>query len=63
MKDIQSIHSVLATCHPQLAQGQVWCRECGKTKKVDTMKCLAFGWPKCCGYTMTIDPPKEQGDE
>jgi hypothetical protein len=38
---------------------RVWCRECGKSKTVDTVFCLATGWPKCCGYTMTIDAPTE----
>lgn len=34
---------------------QVWCRSCGGTKHV--AHGLRDGWPKCCGYTMTIDPP------
>lgn len=41
---------------------RVWCLECGNTQKVDRLLCLSCGWPKCCGYTMTIDPPKEQGE-
>lgn len=51
-----------------LERGQVWCRECGKSQKVDTMYCLSSGWPKCCGYTMTLDAlsnknPKKAGSE
>lgn len=37
--------------------GRVWCRKCGAMRKVDPAKCLANGWPKCCGETMTIDHP------
>jgi hypothetical protein len=45
---------------PQLARGRVWCRECGATQRVDAAGALSHGWPKCCGYTMTIDSPEEQ---
>ena len=45
---------------PHIARGQVWCRECGSTQKIDGAECLRSGWPKCCGYTMTIDSPNEQ---
>ena len=55
-----SIHETLATCHPSLTRGRVWCRTCGSTQKVNSADALASGWPKCCGYTMTIDSPEEQ---
>ena len=42
------------------ARGQVWCRECGATQRVDSGDCMQRGWPKCCGYTMTIDAPDER---
>lgn len=45
---------------PQLARGQVWCRTCGSTKRVDAAGAMSKGWPRCCGYTMTIDSPEEQ---
>jgi len=45
---------------PQLKRGQVWCRECGSTQRVNSAEALGSGWPKCCGYTMTIDSPEEQ---
>ncbi len=45
---------------PQLARGQVWGRSCGRTMKTNSGWCMDFGWPKCCGYTMTIDSPEEQ---
>ena len=42
---------------PQLARGLVWCRECGREQRADAADALRHGWPKCCGYTMTIDHP------
>lgn len=48
---------------PQLKRGRVWCRTCGSTLKVDAAYALRHGWPKCCGYTMTIDSPEEQTEE
>jgi hypothetical protein len=45
---------------PQLARGQVWCRSCGASLRLDSNRAMASGWPKCCGYTMTIDSPEEQ---
>jgi hypothetical protein len=45
---------------PSLQRGQVWCRECGHTQKVNSAECLRSGWPKHCGSTMTIDAPEEQ---
>lgn len=45
---------------PQLTRGQVWCRQCGATRRVDSSYAMRNGWPKCCGYTMTIDSPEEQ---
>lgn len=46
--------------HPSLSRGRVWCRECGATLRVNSGMCLSIGWPKCCGFTMTIDSPEEQ---
>lgn len=45
---------------PQLKRGQVWCTSCGSTRKVTGFGALRNGWPKCCGYTMTIDSPEER---
>ena len=50
----------LAQVHPSLARGMVWCRTCGSSRRVDSSHALRHGWPKCCGYTMTIDSPEEQ---
>jgi hypothetical protein len=45
---------------PQLKRGLVWCTVCGDRYKINTANALAGGWPKCCGYTMTIDSPEER---
>jgi hypothetical protein len=45
---------------PQLKRGIVWCTVCGKSQNVKSANCLSKGWPKCCGYTMTIDSPEER---
>jgi hypothetical protein len=45
---------------PQLRRGRVWCHECGRTQAVDGRECLRSGWPRCCGYTMSIDSPQER---
>jgi len=37
------------------AAGIVRCRTCGRSQSVDSAQSLRSGWPKCCGYTMTID--------
>jgi hypothetical protein len=40
--------------------GGLWCRTCGHHRTMNTAdagRYLATGWPKCCGYTMTIDHP------
>jgi hypothetical protein len=52
-------YEALGKCHPKLARGQVWCRSCRSTQRVNSGVALRSGWPKCCGYTMTIDPPEE----
>ena len=55
-----NLHKLLGECHPTLRRGQVWCYECGKTMRVDSATCFGSGWPKCCGYTMSIDSPQER---
>lgn len=44
----------------QIKRGIVWCTQCGRQESVEGEKCLQKGWPKCCGYTMTIDSPEER---
>jgi hypothetical protein len=51
------IYEKMAASHPSLARGRVWCRTCGNEQAVNAAHSLRNGWPKCCGYTMTIDHP------
>lgn len=44
----------------KLRRGLVQCRECKCIQKVNSAGALSSGWPKCCGYTMTLDV--EEGD-
>lgn len=64
MSNLKNITNLIgkaaATSHPSLVRGQVWCTVCGDTQRVDSGKCLKNGWPKCCGFTMTIDSPEER---
>ena len=55
----KTLHQKIVDDIPKLKRGQVWCKECGYTEKVDSAHCIARGWPKCCEYTMTIDKPNE----
>jgi len=59
-KRIKGLYDALGVCDPKLKRGQVWCRKCGATKKVNSGDCFRYGWPKCCGETMTLDNPTEQ---
>lgn len=47
--------------HPQLVRRRVWCRTCGRSEQVNTATALRYGWPKCCGFTMTLDAPEGRG--
>ena len=53
------IESVVAGVD-KLKRGMVWCKECGFSQRVNSADALRYGWPKCCGYTMTIDSPQER---
>jgi hypothetical protein len=55
-----NIYENIANSHPKLSRNMVWCRICKRSQKVNTVNCLQKGWPRCCGYTMTIDSPDEQ---
>jgi hypothetical protein len=48
----------IAEAVPKVKRGIVWCKTCGREEKV--VNGLQNGWPKCCGYTMTIDSPAER---
>lgn len=45
---------------PQIKRGRVWCTVCGHTERVNGGAAMRTGWPKHCGYTMTIDSPEER---
>lgn len=55
-----TLHEKIATSHPSLKRGMVWCTKCGRSEKVNTPGALRNGWPKCCSFTMTIDSPEER---
>lgn len=44
----------------QIARGRVWCTVCGHSERVNGGQAMRTGWPKHCGYTMTIDSPEER---
>ena len=56
----EGLHEALARSHSKLMRGQVWCRACGHTERVDPVQAFARGWPKHCSATMTIDAPDER---
>ena len=41
--------------HPLMEKNELSCRNCGKKIKYDNRVAMEYGYPKCCGYTMTID--------
>lgn len=45
---------------PQIKRGMVWCKTCGRSQSTAGTDPMRNGWPKCCGYTMTIDSPEER---
>jgi len=60
LRNVSQLPEKIVSDTPKLKRGIVWCTTCGKKSIVDSAQCLRTGWPKCCGYTMTIDSPKEQ---
>jgi len=50
----------LADSHASLRRNLVWCKSCGRKQANNAASSLRYGWPKCCGYTMTIDSPEER---
>jgi hypothetical protein len=58
LPDIDGMYKEIAGI-PKIARGLVWCIKCGAWQPVNSGACLRSGWPKCCGYTMTIDSPEE----
>lgn len=60
LKRLGGLHDKIVADVPQLRRGIVWCTKCGRSQKVNAADCLRSGWPKCHGYTMTIDSPDER---
>lgn len=58
--DLMALHNTMAKSHPSLERGMVWCTICGFSQSVSSAYALKSGWPKHCGYTMTIDSPDER---
>ena len=44
---------------PQFKRGLLFCHTCGKTEPIRGGE-IRNGWPKCCGYTMSLDSPEER---
>lgn len=57
---MSDIHETVSGLVPQIRRGMVWCRSCGASQRVNGANALRTGWPKCCGYMMTIDAPDER---
>lgn len=51
------IHEKMARA-ANIKQARVRCEKCNRTQDVDGARSLALGWPRCCGYTMTLLPNK-----
>lgn len=58
-----SLHDNIVADVPQLRRGMVWCTVCGHSERVDSANALRHGWPKHCGFTMTIDSPEERASQ
>lgn len=59
--DTEALYADLAKAceRPGCAAGYVMCKKCGRIQRQDFAEGLKHGWPKCCGYTMTLDVPAE----
>ena len=55
MTNVRNLHSSIANDVWGAGNKLVTCRICGNQEEINPAYCLAHGWPKCCGYTMTID--------
>jgi len=55
----KKMYEKLASSHPILIRGLVYCETCHRVEKVDSAKAMRYGWPECCGHTMTLDVPEE----
>lgn len=60
LESVRGLHRKIADDVPQLKRGIVWCTKCGHSARIDAADALRNGWPRHCGYTMTIDSPEER---
>ena len=58
--DVAGLYRKIVDGNPKMRRGMVWCTRCGHSERVDSGAALRHGWPKHCGYTMTIDSPEER---
>jgi hypothetical protein len=57
MKLPTKIHAKMAE-NAGVKRARVRCEKCGRTETVDGERSLLLGWPRCCGYTMTLLPKR-----
>lgn len=57
---MSKLHEDAAKSYPALQRGLVWCRHCRREERVDAAHAMQYGWPTCCGFTMSIDRPEER---
>jgi hypothetical protein len=55
LNNTRNIHKNIANVVWGKEKGKVHCKECGREVEVNYAECLEHGWPKCCGYTMSLD--------
>lgn len=60
LKKLVNIHETIAASDPALRRGDVWCKTCGRTEKVNSAECLRTGWPECHGATMALGSPDDR---
>ena len=53
-------YQAIANSHPKLAAGMAYCHSCERSQHVNSGAAPKTGWPKCCGYTMSLDTPEDR---
>jgi len=52
---MKELYDEIVNSDPKLKRGKVQCTVCKRIEDVSSQNCLRNGWPKCHGYTMTLD--------
>ena len=52
--NLDEFYKSLSETNPGLKDGIVNCKICWRKEMVDSAHCLRYGWPKCCGQTMSL---------